>query len=522
MAGSELKRTHPLAVLAGVGGVVMQGVVWLFIAATALPTTGDLAPLRLVLVPLAVLTIPAGAILVWMRWARFGYGIVAHDLIIDEGVFVRRRRSIPIARIQSVDVRADIVSRLLGLAHVSVQTAGGSAQTAEASIGPIGRVEAEVLRGRLSAGVATAPIRQMADTAPPTHTATGDTLEPTFTHAVAPGRILAFAATSTAPTLIAIVAALLLSAGAVLLIPGMPLAALVGMGGLLTLVVSAAVTAIAASTMAIVAGIWDFSVRRTGGRIETHCGLLERRSTGIPVGRIQALMIDSTPIQRLLGYVSVRVQTAGASIPVQQGVQPTTLLLPLVTNKEVHSLLAALLPEGARFARTAPLPSRSLRFYLTWPLMRSSVLLLSLAVPLLAGSLVLELPDEITALVPLTVALMFLCTLASVAAAEGLAWRHAAYGADARALVVEYGLLARHRVRLSRTRIQWLAVRQSPFQKRAGLATLVASSVSGSGEALHAIRHVPVRDAARIERWYSPDAPNTPVEPDALNEPGGE
>jgi len=60
-------------------------------------------------------------------------------------------------------------------------------------------------------------------------------------------------------------------------------------------------------------------------------------------------------------------------------------------------------------------------------------------------------------------------------------------------------------VRLPHSRIQSLAIRQTPFQKRAGLATIVVSSVSGSSATHYRVRNIEVSDAARIERWYSPD-----------------
>jgi uncharacterized membrane protein YdbT with pleckstrin-like domain len=62
-------------------------------------------------------------------------------------------------------------------------------------------------------------------------------------------------------------------------------------------------------------------------------------------------------------------------------------------------------------------------------------------------------------------------------------------------------------VRVGRSRIQSLAISQSPFQRRAGLATLRLATVSGSSHAVFRVRHLPVADAALIEQWYSPDPP---------------
>jgi putative membrane protein len=80
----------------------------------------------------------------------------------------------------------------------------------------------------------------------------------------------------------------------------------------------------------------------------------------------------------------------------------------------------------------------------------------------------------------------------------------AGYGADARALAIRSGALGVIRARLPRTRIQSMSVRQNPFQRRAGLATLTATTVIGSAASTHRVRHLPVADAVRIAEWYSP------------------
>ena len=95
----------------------------------------------------------------------------------------------------------------------------------------------------------------------------------------------------------------------------------------------------------------------------------------------------------------------------------------------------------------------------------------------------------------------------ATAVARLLRWRHAGYGADDRALVITTGTLGTRRVRLPRTRIQAIAVRQSFFQRRAGLATLTATTVLGSAPSDHRIEHIDASVAARIAEWYSPSSP---------------
>jgi membrane protein YdbS with pleckstrin-like domain len=67
-------------------------------------------------------------LLVWYprrAWERWGYALREHDLLIQSGVLVHRRVSIPAGRIQHVDIHQGPFERLLGLARVQVFTASG-------------------------------------------------------------------------------------------------------------------------------------------------------------------------------------------------------------------------------------------------------------------------------------------------------------------------------------------------------------------------------------------------------------
>lgn len=74
----------------------------------------------------------AGAF-VWgfIRWALFRYKVEDGLLQIEEGVLIRKKQSIPLARIQAVDFAEEVLLRLLGLVRVRIQTAGGSGPEAE-------------------------------------------------------------------------------------------------------------------------------------------------------------------------------------------------------------------------------------------------------------------------------------------------------------------------------------------------------------------------------------------------------
>lgn len=66
-----------------------------------------------------------------MRYRRFRYSLLPSRLWIRSGVFFHREKSIPLSRIQHVDVSRGPLERLFGLARVTVFTAGGRLATAQ-------------------------------------------------------------------------------------------------------------------------------------------------------------------------------------------------------------------------------------------------------------------------------------------------------------------------------------------------------------------------------------------------------
>jgi uncharacterized protein len=61
----------------------------------------------------------------WLAFARFGYALRRHDLVIQSGLWWRSRRFVPRGRIQHVDIDAGPIDRLFGMVDVTVHVAGG-------------------------------------------------------------------------------------------------------------------------------------------------------------------------------------------------------------------------------------------------------------------------------------------------------------------------------------------------------------------------------------------------------------
>ena len=531
MAASELKRTHPATVAVGTVKAALQGVA----AAFALAVFGGIGAGPLVGVGafglVMVLTL-GGLAFSWLKWWFFRYAVIGDDLVIEEGWLVRKRRSIPVTRVQGIDVRADLFMRLMGVTDVIVQTAGGSGGEPEARIGAITLAEAERVRFELlharrqgtadEPGTAEAPgsaaldgsdpgavhadpLTRMSDLRGAVGGAEVGRIEPSSTFKMTLPRLMLSAVSSRA--VLIVTAAMAVGAFEFVDLIGTEIAddaqrALRNLGLLaIPVLIAGVLLAMGVAMVIVVTRDYGFTARRVEARVETESGLLERRMTGIPVARIQALSIDQAPLQRLLGWASVRAVSAGFGSDDEQSGRMAPSLVPLARWTELDGLLRGLLPEALPLPTVVALPKRAARFYLTVPS----------ALALGAGIIATASSSFGGPLVASAVGLGAVVVLSLVVAGNLLAWRHAAFGTDECALGIAEGMLGRRFVRIGRNRIQSLTVQQSPFQRRARLATVRVVGVSGSSAAVYTMRHVELSDAEELLRWYSA-SPTIPKE----------
>ncbi len=512
-AAPDLQRTHPLTVAVKTGRAVLSALGF-FLAFVVFGSMGGRGWESFGIAGLIVLAALAFAALTWLSWSRFMYGIVGNDLLINEGILVRKRKTIPLARVQGVDVRADLFNRALGLVELRVQTAGGGDEP-EAVIGSVRLAEAEVLRAALLRGHVTAaeaagtdaanpilgqhPVGRMSDFRGALGGAEIAREEPACEYTLPPKMLVISAITSKQITIILLI---VLGAGTQIFewVGGGELIDEIGqtvgrltLPALIALIAFLAIVGFALALVVAVAKTWGFSARRVADRIETEAGLLERRMTSVPTRRIQSVSVQETWLRRLLGYQAVYVETAGFGRGEEdKGGISTQALIPLAKRDEIRPLMHGLLPEAEEFPPAQGLPSRARRFYLFAP----TLLALLIAVPIVASLAVYFWPGAIAA------GGTALVVAAIVAATRYLNWRSAGIGADEEALTVRTGLIGQNHVRLGRNRIQSLHVRQNPFQRRAGLATLNAWSVAGSSKSVHGVAHLPLTDAEAIVEWF--------------------
>lgn len=382
----------------------------------------------------------------WLAWRFTRYRLVPGEdggrLAVERGVLFRRSRTVPLARLQAVDVRRPLVARLLGLAELRLEVAGGGpteAPLAFLAIADAHRLRAELLARSAGLALGTAP-------AP-------DAEERLV--ARVPFTVLVGSMLFDAPILFGAATAVLVATGVVV----------TGSVAAFGFAVPALLGAARSAWNAVVRD-YGFTVALAADGLRVRSGLLETRARTVAPGRVQAVEVAQPLLWRGPGWLRVRVTVAGYAGSGEDAGR-ASLLLP-AAPRDVAVRVAELALPGVALGAVplVPAPPRA-----RW------------RAPLVASRL--------------------------------------AAGDDERAVALRDGVLRRRLVVVPHARVQSLRLRQGPWQRRLGLASVTVDLPPGPVTAV--ARHRDAGDARallerlarrsrearlgdRSERWAEPPA----------------
>jgi putative membrane protein len=228
--------------------------------------------------------------------------------------------------------------------------------------------------------------------------------------------------------------------------------------------------------------LYGFTLTRAGGDLRTRYGFFTRVSSTIPLHRVQTLTIREGPLHRLLGRASVRVDTAGGTTG--EGTQRREWLAPLIRRPDLPGLLREVAPElDLEAVAWRRVPPRAFRRALKPGVIMAVVVSLSLASLLRWWDL---------ALLAVLVAWAFLHARRYV--------DHLGSGVTDGAVFFRSGWLWRHVTVARFAKIQAVALRESPFDRRASMAS-VHVDTAGAGGALHRL-HIPYQELADAQALF--------------------
>ncbi|RLM94872.1 hypothetical protein D3D02_02500 [Halobellus sp. Atlit-38R] len=402
---------------------------------------------------------------------RFSYELTADTLDIDSGVFSRRSREIPLRRIQNVDISRNVIQRVLGIAVVSFETAGGG--DTEARLRFVSFEEAKRLQRELPRLKRTA--ERTDEEGEATESAERGAVEPELEELFALDRseLAILGALSVDPRVPGVLFVLVSTVGSTIVpaylttvrgttLVGVAAAVLVGVA-----VVSWIVGAVAA-----IVEYYDFRLVRSGDELQYERGLLQRYDGSIPFDKIQTLTMADNPLKRHFGYATLYIETAGYAPGGSSGggSRGSEAAIPLAKREHVLTLVEELEPLGdVDFRRP---PTRARRRYLVRYLLVVGVF----AAVLYAAR----------SLLPVSFPLWPLLLLVPVAAGFAHAtWKHRGHWLGDQHVVTRNGVLQRETKIVPYYRIQTVIDSRTVFQRRLGLATVTvdtAGSLSLGGQ----------------------------------------
>ncbi len=256
----------------------------------------------LVLVATLALIIGSIAVILWQvaYYRRFAYEVTLDTFDIRSGVISRRHREIPYRRVQNVDISRTMIQRMLGIAELRIETAGGA--QSEAHLRYVGYDEAKRLQEQIRE--ITRGVDRAVDTAPDE-----DAHEELYRITE---RDLGVLAVASFDLRVASFLAVILSVMAPSVIIGMLLAApidpvaIIAAIGLVVVILSA----ILSGGSAIINN-YGFTLTRVGDELRYERGLLQRYDGSIPLEKVQSVVVTENLLMRWFGYASLTVETAG-------------------------------------------------------------------------------------------------------------------------------------------------------------------------------------------------------------------
>lgn len=315
-AMEEAQRLHPLTLLQRVL-VSLPALAFILLPALTSPDTEAWFSLLIGLL-YGLFALPA----IVLQYLRFSYRVTPREIIIQSGVLNRKNRSIPIERVQNIQIEQSLIPRITGTAKVKIETAGSSAT--EGVLEYVSLEEARHLRSLIRSFKAqTEEPAAATDDAPAEADASGTVL---FSMSIQ--RVLLSGAFRFSLLYIALIFSFI-----ELLNPNPnDIARWMSRGELEGLMETAAAspwlvgmaTVLVAAFFGWLTGIvvnlnkyYNFRLWHDEDKLRFRRGLLTLSEGTIPLKKVQALILHTNPVMRFFGWYALEVQTVGLNVEEQ-------------------------------------------------------------------------------------------------------------------------------------------------------------------------------------------------------------
>lgn len=458
------KRTVVVAALTTAGVAVVAGIP----TAIGLAGSTSAGAALLWVLPGAVLLIACGSVAEYVRWRRTRYRVGPQRVELRSGLVLRKRRSLQRDRIRNVDLTANPLIRVFGLVNVKIGT-GEQAGAGQSSVqlNPISLAEGERLRHLL---LGQAPER--AHTIPQ-HGSLAE-LDPRWIRFAPVSFVTPALGAAAFGAVLQVAEWFRLRDGVI----GWAIELLGGLGlpgAIAMLLVTGLLVGAVGSLGLFVEMWWQYRLEReVGGTLRVRRGLLTTRSISLQEKRLRGVDVVEPLGNRLLGAARVDAVATGMVRQKESERTDHKTLLPAAPRHTVDRVAADVLrepvsPTEAVRLRSHPRAARARR--LRWAL---GIVAVVAGTPAVLGALlstVLLHIAWIAAAISLPIAVLLALD----------AYRNLGHGIAGGYLLTRSGSVRRSTVALQRRGVIGWTLKQSIFQRRAGLLTLSATTAAGAG-----------------------------------------
>ncbi len=486
---SDQKRQHPIMIPLG----AVRSLLYLLppLVIVMIQNIGN-TDSRWTLVTFAIFAAVSLAIILpyqMLNWAFYTYRYESGYLHIKSGVVFKKERSIKQERVQTVNIRTGILQRLLGLASLHVETAGGGMES-ELSLTAVTIDEARKIKETLeSSAHKLEKEKETAETGEEkvaNEAASGSEAE-TFEEVYrisSPELFLAGATSGRFLLLFSLIAAVFSQV--------MPFIPETFWENMIEQVTSTAAATVVLVLIVLLLFSWfisalafmiqnaNFTVRRQKESLQVSWGLIEQKQLTLKLHRLQALGIHEGVLRQLTGRCALIAEVAGGGSREQNYV---TVLFPLLRSTEVANFLVRILPEYQLPRTIVPLPLRARRRYI----FRALLTTLPVIIPLQWAPY---------------------GWIAFILVIPAYFWGLSRYNAGGTViedlqLTLRFRFINRYKILVRRNYIQALEVSSNPLQRWWNLRTVQASVLSSPAGKSFKVTDLDIKEARNLWKWYS-------------------
>ena len=351
----QMGRLHPLSLvfeaISQIRALIIPAVIAVFSAANG--SVEGLIFAGVIFVPTLIRSI--------VRYFSLRYQIRESELTVTQGIFFQRIRTVPIERIQNIDLIQNVMHRVFNVAEVRIETASGTEP--EATLRVLSMAKVEQLREAIfNPRIAKAAIRATDAPASELLDLDGDadahygTQQVEALYRISTSELFrAGLASNRGTLLLGVLFGLYFQFDEQLNIDLKQVVRTVSEGmETATLVFVSLVIFVGLLVLFRLLGIaWyilrfhGYELSRSGEDLRIRCGLFTKVSATVPRKRIQFISIQQNLIMRWMKLASIRIETAGAAGKGQEDATKTVSsrwFLPVVHEEKVRELIEVLRP----------------------------------------------------------------------------------------------------------------------------------------------------------------------------------